>query len=193
MAEVAGILRRLHRRRIGDDAHDLFPQRLLLLEELDRVVVALAHLLPVEAGDRRDLLAGCSAPGITKAPRRRARSSSCARSRVTSTCCFWSRPTGTMFAVVDQDVRRHQHRIGEEAVRRRLAPWRGDPCRRGNSPASASASGSSAATPAPCAPAHRSGGKAPPSPGRARRRENRAPRRARIPAASPDRRRVVSA
>ena len=55
-ARARGIFRRLDGRGIRHDGHDFFPQRLLLLEEPDRVVVALRHFLPVEPDHRRDLL-----------------------------------------------------------------------------------------------------------------------------------------
>ena len=41
--------------------------------------------------------------------------------------------------VVDQDVRRHQHRVGEQAVVERRCPWRACPCRCGSAPAGPSA------------------------------------------------------
>ncbi len=46
------ILRRFDRAGIGHDAHDLFPHFLFIAENVDRVSVALAHLLAVEAGNR---------------------------------------------------------------------------------------------------------------------------------------------
>ena len=35
--------------------------------------------------------------------------------RVSSRCCFWSAPTGTQIRLVQQDVRRHQAGVGEQA------------------------------------------------------------------------------
>src|SRR5258706_334633 len=43
--------------RVHHDAHDFFPQPLLVPENLDGVAVALAHLLPVETGHRGDFVA----------------------------------------------------------------------------------------------------------------------------------------
>ena len=51
------VLDRLHRARIADDLHDPLAKLLFRGERVDRVVVALGHLLPVEARDRPRLAA----------------------------------------------------------------------------------------------------------------------------------------
>ena len=43
-------------------------------------------------------------------------------SRVISRCCTWSWPTGTRLRPVDEDVGRHQHRVGEQADGRARCP-----------------------------------------------------------------------
>ena len=46
---MLGLLRLLHRPRVGHDPHDLLPQDLRILEDVERVAVALRHLLAVGA------------------------------------------------------------------------------------------------------------------------------------------------
>src|SRR3989442_1783183 len=47
----------LRRAAVHDETHDFFPDDFLVAEDLDRVAVALAHLLSVGARDGRDLFA----------------------------------------------------------------------------------------------------------------------------------------
>ena len=50
------ILGCLDRCAVGDDFFDLFPDRRRVVEDLDRVVIALGHLAAVQAGHHRDRL-----------------------------------------------------------------------------------------------------------------------------------------
>ena len=112
-----GILRRLDRCRVGDDAHDFFLHRLLVGENFDRVVVALAHFRAVRPGHGRGILADARfreleniAVGLVHFHRDVAGHLE---------VLFLVLADRDNVAVVDEDVRRHEHRVGEERVRRR--------------------------------------------------------------------------
>ena len=107
------LLRLLHRLGVRHDAHHLLLRG--DVEQLDRVVVALGHLLPVGAGDRGDRLGDVRvgdledlAVGVVELDREVAR-----HLKVLLLVLAHRHEV----ALHDQDVRRHQDGIREEAVR----------------------------------------------------------------------------
>ena len=109
-----GILRRFKRSRVGRNGHDLLPDRLLLAEEFDGVVVALGHLLPVGSGYHGDGLADD-----------RFRNHEDIAVHLIEPDCNVTRDLQMLLLIladgyrvgfVKQDVRRHQNRIGEKSV-----------------------------------------------------------------------------
>ena len=111
---LLGVGLRLRRRpAVHHDRHDLLPEGLLVAEDLERVAVALAHLLPVEAGDDRDLAPDHRlrhdeglAVGLVELDRDVA-----GHLQV----LLLVLADGHGVRVVEEDVGRHQHRIGEQA------------------------------------------------------------------------------
>jgi len=109
------ILPRLDRRRIGHDAHDPLPHLFFFGENVDRIAITLAHLLAVEARHRCRL--GMNprlgqfqdfSEGLVHLDRDIARQFE---------MLFLVAPDRHNVAVVDQNVGRHQDRVGKEAAR----------------------------------------------------------------------------
>ena len=107
-------LRLLRRAAVHDDAHELLPRRLFLAKDLDRVAVALAHLLAVRARHQRDVFTDARlrhherlAVGLVELDR------DVARDFEVLLLVLAHRHD---VRVEEQDVRGHQHRIGEQAV-----------------------------------------------------------------------------
>ena len=154
-------------------------QRFLLLEEADRVPVALAHLLPVQARDGRTfgrMLASGTFENLAKvgssSPQGHASPLRAASGPARQARCRCHR----------SGCRQPSDGISEEPVRRRFSLRERDPCTRGSSRASASVSCSSRSQESSATCGHRSGERAPPFPDRVRTPGNRGPRRANIPA-----------
>ena len=94
--------------------HDLFAQNLFVPKNLDRVAVALAHFLAVRARDRRHLLANdrlrqdkCRPVGLIEFDGDVTRDFH---------VLLLVPPDRHDVGIVKQDVRRHQHGVGKDAV-----------------------------------------------------------------------------
>ena len=108
-------LGRLDRRAIGFDAHNLFPQRRLGGENLDRVVVALAHLRTIQTGNDSRFIPNARLrefKDLAKSFVHLHRNVAGHLEMLFLIPTDWHK-----VAVTNQNIGRHQHRISKQAMR----------------------------------------------------------------------------
>ncbi len=112
---VVGRLRRLHRGRVGLDPHHRLLELLGVAEELQGVVVRLRHLLPVHPGDHRHRLGDVGLRHLERLAELLVELHREVAGHLDVLLLVL--PHRHRVGLVEEDVGRHQYRVGEEAVR----------------------------------------------------------------------------